>query len=190
MKKLIVPLIFLLPSICWAYSPSPSIVLSRMNSLWRQADSVEVQLQLENRRGKLLEEKLQTVPSDGQIGTSVVKNGISFRIPFALLTAPRDSYLDILSPLYHEDAKTTLTRIGSAVCYLLEGPGSRLWIRKADLIPLKVEIMEIDGGWTTYLYLDLVPLSENMVFPSRTEVHHNGKIIFIENMTTSPLDIQ
>jgi hypothetical protein len=120
----------------------------------------------------------------------VVKNGISFRIPFVLLTAPHESYLDILSPLYHEDAKTTLTRIGSDVCYLLEGPGSRLWIRKADLIPLKVEILEIDGWWTTYLYLDLVPLSENMVFPSRTEVLHNGEIVFIENMITLQPDIQ
>lgn len=162
-----------------AYSPTAPEILSKMEAALRRVDPVEARVVREKPDGKVLEEVVLTVP--GKSG-SMEDLQTTLDLPYTLITLPTEELIEILPTVASEDVPVTLGRLGGKICYILEGEKERLWISKGELLPLKIEVRSEKRLGTTYLYLDMVNLSEKVQYPSRTEVWRDGELILVERL--------
>lgn len=162
-----------------AYTPTAPEILFKMAATLRKAEPVEARVIREGPEGDVFEEALLTVP--GRAGST--KNlQTALDLPYALITLPAEEITETLPSVASDDTRVTLGRLNGKVCFILEGQDERLWITKGELIPLKIEILSGMKLGTVYLYLDMIKLSENVQYPSRTEVWRGDELILIERL--------
>ena len=178
MRTLTVTLL-LMPSLCLAYNPSVKEILSRMETMLRRSDPVLLQVIRETPDASRQHEIQVTVPADLPEDAAADDDVL---IPFSSLTLPLDTPVNALPSLFDEDAIVKLDRFGGTICYLLEGRSERLWLRKNDLVPLKVESLSAFGKKMTYVYLDHANISEKSVYPSRTEILQDESLVMVEHL--------
>ncbi len=168
-----------LGAVAIAYTPTAPEILSKMEATLRRVVPVEVRVVREGPDGKVLEEVILAVPgkpgSAGSLQTTL-------DLPYTLITLPTEELTEILPTVVSEDASVVLGRLDGKVCYILVGEDERLWISKGELLPLKVEVLSEKRMGTTYLYLDMVKLSEKVQYPSRTEVWRDGELVLVERL--------
>ena len=197
--RLAAALLLLLPSISFAYSPPADLLLKKMAGLWDKAAPVQVNLILETGDGKLIEEASPVLPlrkEEGTGGDDVSAEVDVFRrggyVPFHLLTVEPDFLFGSLrTELLGEEPSVRLDRIDSVICYYIEGPRLRLWLRKSDLMPVKSGILARTGIWTISRYLDMTQVGSRLPYPARTEVSRGGEIVMVERLarhTAAPAD--
>jgi len=179
-------ILVLVPSVCNAYILPAADLLGRMSSHFQRIKTVQVSVTLEDVDGRLLQENLVTVPMrPGEEPADRHDALLAGYLPYPFLTMDVKNLRSILPSLFAGDAGVRFTRLDSTVCYLVEGTGARLWIRKKDLYPLRAEVLTETGRWVTCLYLDPVHLTKRMVYPSRTEVRIEGNLEYIERLSLS-----
>ena len=69
---------------------------------------------------------------------------------------------DILPGIASDRSSVALGRLQGQICYILEGERERMWVSKAGLFPMKIEDLSEERLGTSYLYLDMVNLSEKV----------------------------
>jgi hypothetical protein len=106
------------------------------------------------------------------------------------MTLPAEKLAAILPTLASEDTSVALGRLGGKVCYILAGEDEKLWISKDEYLPLKIEVLSEKRLGTAYLYLDMVKLSEQVQYPSRTEVWRNGELVLVERLLPATASTQ
>jgi hypothetical protein len=167
-----------------AYSPPPYSVLYRMATALRSGKATEIQIKQADGKENALEERLLTVPYKKESrGEQHVYEGYAFRLPYYLFSLPSETYPPLLAPLSSEESVTLLTRIGRDVCYLLESPTIKLWVRKTDYSPMRAEVREVDGTITRYDYLEHTPAGEKVLYPRKTVVTNSGRTLFTETFS-------
>jgi len=162
-----------------AYTPTAPEILSKMEGTLRRADPVEARVVRETPDGKILEEVVLAVP--GKPG-SIESLQTALDLPYTLTTLPKEELAEILPTVATNDTSVALGRLGGKICYILAGENEILWISKGELLPLKIEILSENQLGTAYLYLDMIKLSEEVQYPSRTEVWRNGELILVERL--------
>jgi hypothetical protein len=172
-------ILWFVPSLCLAYNPSAMEILSLMETALRKPDPVVVQIVRETPEGTWQREHSVRIPADSPETTAADQD---FPFPFSFLTLPTDNVLSALKSIADGNGSVKLDRFEGSVCYLLEGRGERLWLRKRDFIPLKLESLSAPGEWTAYIYSDLISISGEAVYPSRTEVRRNGSLVVVERV--------
>ena len=172
-------LIWTLGAAAFAYTPTAPEILSRMAAAVRRADPVEARVVREGPDGKVIEEALVVVPGNSG-GTRSLQAVLD--LPYTMITLPVEELGHALPSVVSEDTSVALGRLGGRVCYILEGKEARLWVSKGELLPVKVEVLTQKRVGTAYLYLDMVNLSENVSYPSRTEVWRNGELVLVERL--------
>lgn len=180
---LLLAVIILTPAPAAAYAPPPHSVLYRMATALHRGKAAEIQVTLADGTGEILEDGLVTIPLAEPIHHGERRGGIPFTAPFYLFTLPLESYPAFTSYLLGEEAVTAYTRIDRQVCYLLSGGPVRLWVRKADLVPLRLELAETDGTVTRYEYVDPSPAGGKHLYPVQTVVTNSGRTLYTETLT-------
>lgn len=168
-----------LGAITLAYTPTAPEILSKMEAALRRVDPVQARVVREEPDGKPVEETVLTVP--GKPG-SIESLQAVMDLPYLLMTLPTQEFAQSIPTVASEEATVTLGRLDGRVCYILGGRGERLWISKNDLLPLKVEALSETGLGTVYLYLDMIRLSDEVWYPSRTEVWRDGELVLVERL--------
>ena len=171
--------LWLIPSLCLSYNPPVMEVLSRMETVLRKTDPLVVDVIHETPDGSVIREGSIRIPATYPEDTDIHEE---FALTFSLLTLPKDDFLNVFSSMSDSSATVSLDRYEGFICYLLEGSGLRLWLRKDDLVPLRAESLSDSGEWTAYLYLDLTNLSEGLLYPARTEVQRDGSLLTVERL--------
>lgn len=179
-------IILLLPSISFAYSPPADQLLKDMAKLWDRSRPANVMLVLETADGDEVGEASATLPLRGEDTIPEVDLfGQGGYLPFHLLTVDKDSLFGTLrDQMLGENPTVRLDRLDSVICYLIEGERVHLWLRKDDFMPLKSEILNHKGSWTSARYLETVSVSKNLPYPARTEISGDGELIMIERLVT------
>jgi len=172
-------LIWTLGTAAFAYTPTAPEILSRMAAAVRRADPVEARVVREGPDGKVIEKALIVVPGHSDTTRSLQA---VLDLPYNMMILPVEELSHALPSVMSEDASVSLGRLGGRVCYILEGKEARLWVSKGDLLPLKVEVLTRKRLGTAYLYLEMVNLSENVSYPSRTEVWRDGELVLVERL--------
>jgi len=188
-KLLAIIILTLIPSVCSAYIPPAAELIERMSSHFQRVKTVQVSVALEDVEGHLLQDKLVTVPmrpGDEPVGRPAAL--LAGYLPFPFLTDGARDLQSILPSLFAGDSNVNYVRLDGTICYLVEGRGTRLWIRKKDLYPLRAEVLMETGRWVTCLYLNPVLLTKGMSYPSRTEVRIDGNLEYIERLSSSKPD--
>ncbi len=162
-----------------AYTPTAPEILSKMEAALRRTDPVEARVVREGPDGRVIEELIMALPGVPRSTENLRK---SLDLPFALMTLPAEKLTEILPTVASEDTSVALGRLGGKVCYILTGEDEKLWISKDELLPLKIEVLSEKRLGTAYLYLDMVKLSEQDQYPSRTEVWRNGELVLVERL--------
>ena len=162
-----------------AYTPTAPEILLKMATMLRKAEPVEARVVREDPKGDIFEEVLLTVP--GRAGSTKSLQA-ALDLPYALITLPAEELMEIFPSIATSNALVNLGRLEGKVCYILEGKDERMWVSKDALVPLKIEILSKKRLGTQYLYLDMVKLSENAHYPSRTEVWRDGELILVERL--------
>lgn len=174
-------MIWTLGATALAYTPSAPEILSKMAVTLRRAQPVEVRVKREIPDVEVVEELLLVVP--GRPGsTEKLQTVADLPYPYALLTLPAEELASVLPAVASEKATVALGRLDGKVCYILVGSDARMWISKVDLLPLKIEVAPDGSPVNTYLYLDMIDLSEKVRYPSRTEVWRDDELILVERM--------
>lgn len=168
-----------LGAITLAYSPAAPEILLKMEAALRRVDPVQVRVVRESPEGKTVEEAILTVP--GKAGSTEILQRV-LDLPYVLMTLPGEELAESIPTAASEEAKVTLGRVDGKICYILEGRDERLWIGKNDLIPFKIEVLAEKRMGTRYLYLDMIQLSDEVFYPSRTEVWRGGELILVERL--------
>jgi hypothetical protein len=161
-----------------AYTPTAPEILNRMEAALGRAKPAEVQLVREDGKGKVLEEKTETIPAQGTEAAA----SSHIQVPYALFTGSKESLANAWPFLAREETPVELDRISGTVCYLLEGDNVRLWIDKSSFSPLRIEIRMEEGTSTVTEYLDMIHISEKVRYPARTEVHQGGDLLLVERI--------
>jgi len=162
-----------------AYTPTAPEILSKMETTLRRASPVEATVVRERPDGEVIEEAVLTVP--GNPGSTESLQA-ALDLPYALLTLPTEEIIEIFPTITSKSALVNLGRLDGKVCYILEGKDERLWISKGELLPLKIEILSNNRLGTSYLYLNMVKLSEKIQYPSRTEVWQGDELVLVERL--------
>ena len=171
--------IWTLGAITLAYTPTAPEILSRMEKVLRRVDPVQARIVREEPDGEILEEVVLTVP--GKPGSTEGLRAV-MDLPYILITLPTEELIEIIPTVAMEDTPVTLGRLDGKVCYILGGIGEKLWISKGELLPMKIEVFSEKQTGTTYLYLDMVNLSEKVLYPARTEVWRDGELVLVERL--------
>jgi hypothetical protein len=150
-----------------------------MEAVLRKPDSLVVETIREEPDGSVPYEVTVRIPADSPEDIVLQE---SFAFPFSIFTLPRDDVLDVFNSLSDDDASVSLDRYEGSVCYVLEGTGEKLYLRKNDLVPIRAESLSVSGEWTVFLYLDLTSLSDDALYPARTEVHRGGSLLMVERL--------
>lgn len=183
MRYLVWVFLLLLPSVSSGYSPPAVDLLGKMEAAWQKIKPIQIHVVLETPEGRLLEENMVSVPlwlePESFSRRDILKAGY---LPFAYLTSNSDILNRLLPSLRLDDAKVRLARIDDVVCFVVEGSGARLWLRKDDLFPLRSEILMDNGQWVSCYYLDPVQVSGKVAYPGRTEVAREGELVLIERL--------
>jgi len=180
MMNLRTMILWIVPSLCLAYHPSAGEILASMQRELRRPEPVVIQIHRETPSGLVQGEHSIRVPANSREDAAVYPD---FLFPFSCLTLPEDKLLPELKPFSDGTPSVKLARFDGCVCYLLEGQGGKIWLRKEDFVPLKIESLSHSGVRTTYIYMDFVDISEEAVYPSRTEVYQNGSLISVEHLS-------
>ena len=165
-----------------AYTPTAPEILIKMEATLRKANPVEAMVVREGPDGEIIEETTLAVPATPGSTESLLT---ALDLPYALLTLPTEELTKVLSTVTSKSASVTLGRLNGKVCYILEGKDERLWVSKGELLPMKIEILSKKRLGTSYLYLDMVKLSEKIQYPSRTEVWRDNELILVERLQPS-----
>ena len=171
--------IWLISPLFLAYNPPVEEIVSRMETALRRSDPVILKVVRETPDASLRSELQIKIPADS-VQDSAADPAALF--PFSSLTLPAEELPGLLPSLYDGNASVRLARFQGFICFVLEGRTERLWLRKTDYIPLKVELLPAFGGWTTSVYLDLINVSKKAVYPSRTETLQNGTLVMVERL--------
>ena len=162
-----------------AYTPTAPEILIKMEATLRRAGPVQAMVVREGPDREVIEETVLAVPAKPGSTESLQA---ALDLPYALLTLPTEELTEVLSTVTSKNASVTLGRLHGKVCYILEGKDERLWISKGALLPMKIEILSNKRLGTSYLYLDMVKLSEKTQYPSRTEVWRDNELILVERL--------
>ena len=165
-----------------AYTPTAPEILTKMEAALRRAGPVQAVVVREGPDGEIIEETTLAVPATPGSTESLLT---ALDLPYALLTLPTEELTKVLSTVTSKSASVTLGRLNGKVCYILEGKDERLWVSKGELLPMKIEILSKKRLGTSYLYLDMVKLSEKIQYPSRTEVWRDNELILVERLQPS-----
>ena len=183
MRFLVWAIILFVPAVSSGYNPPASDLLRKMEAAWQRLKPVQVQVALETPEGRLLEERTVSVPLRMDPETfrrsDVLKAGY---LPFVYLTSDSQILNQLLPSLHQDNVTVRLARIQNVVCFVIEGTDSILWLRKADLYPLKSEMRLNNGHRVICHYLDLVQISDKIAYPGRTEVLSEEQPILIERL--------
>jgi hypothetical protein len=170
-----------------AYTPTAPEILSKMEAALRRTDPVEARVVREGPDGRIIEEVIMTLPGEPRSTENLRK---SLDLPYTLMTLPAEKLTEILPTVASEDTSVALGRLGGKVCYILAGEDEKLWISKDEYLPLKIEVLSEKRLGTAYLYLDMVKLSEQVQYPSRTEVWRNGELVLVERLLPATASTQ
>jgi hypothetical protein len=162
-----------------AYTPTAPEILTKMEAALRRAAPVQAMVVREGPDGDVVEEAALAVP--GKPGSTQNPQAV-LDLPYALLTLPTQDLTKVFPTLTSKSTMVVLGRLDGKVCYILEGADERLWISKGELLPLKIEILSKNRLGTSYLYLDMVKLSEKVQYPSRTEVWRDDELVLVERL--------
>ena len=162
-----------------SYTPTAPEILIKMEATLRRAGPAQAMVVREGPDGKVIEETTLAVPAKPGSTESLQA---ALDLPYALLTLPTEELTEVLSSVTSKSASVTLGRLDGKVCYILEGKDERLWVSKGELLPMKIEILSNKRLGTSYLYLDMVKLSEKTQYPSRTEVWRDNELILVERL--------
>ena len=171
--------VLLTSSLYLAYNPSASDILSRMETVLRRSEPVMLQVVRETPDASLQSEHRIRVPAN-LLEEAAADDDVP--IPFSSLTLPLDEVANTLPSLFDDDVVITLDRFKGFICYLLEGSSEKIWLRKSDFIPLKVETLSSFDEKITHVYMGFVDISEKNVYPSRTEILLDGSLVMVERL--------
>ena len=176
-------LTLLLPASSPAYTPPGPELMKKLQSFWARSRPVQVTVTLESVAGEEVREERITVPvkklDPRPDREQILREGY---VPFRYLTAPEEEISALLPSLMAPTSRVSMTRIEDAICFLVEGSGARIWLRKADLVPLRLELSSSSGEVLTMRYLEPTKLSERVQYPSRTEIERNGEVVYYERV--------
>lgn len=171
-------LLCLIPAVALGYNPSPAELLSKMEAGWRKVKAVPAHLRLYDGSGQSLGERPQAVAAQAAPAPKDPEGFVSF----TRFLAGGDYLAAQVPTLLAADATTGVGRLDTTICYRLEGRTERAWLRKADLVPVKVERLVVDGVWEVTSFLDIVLLEDRYPYPARTEFVRAGKLLFVETL--------
>lgn len=189
MRSLVPVLLLLIPQISWAYLPPGPELMERMHStLWGRAHAVEILLHIEDPRGGTREERVIRFPLAGETGArgegSLLSSGI---LSFSSLSAGPESVSKILPSLFLDESAVRLARLDRTICYLIEGEAARIWIRREDYLPLRLDILAEDGLWFSSRFGEPVAVADGLVYPSLTEIYRGEELMLVEKLVL-PVD--
>ncbi len=175
----------LLGAMVIAYTPSAAEILSRMEAVLRRVDPVQARVVRMTPDDAIVEETTVSLPAEAGVSRPP-DQGLD--LPFSLMTLPPEDLVSLFPGITGEGSRVTLGRFEGAVCYILEGGGTRLWISKEDYLPVRSQFPPGARKGTDYRYRDMVQLSEKVRYPGRTEVWRNGDLLMVEELRPSPAD--
>jgi hypothetical protein len=189
MRTLILILLVFMARPSLAYLPAAPELMDRMHtSQWRRANPVEIRVQLVDSQGATREERAINYPQLGEAPATVEKDLSSFYFySYPRLSTETETLSAHFPSLFRNDASVKLTRLDRTICYLIEGQGIRLWLRKDDYLPLRLSRLGEDGSWISASYLQPINVSGRLVYPSVTEIRHGDDLIFLEKLVR-PVD--
>lgn len=182
-------LLLLIPRNTWGYLPAAPELMDRMySSHWTRANPVEIDIRLEDPGGDMGEDMTVLFPPADVTADDVdgfLPGAPSTNLLLALSTGPSAAER-IFPSLFQADTPVDLSRVDRTVCYLIDGRNVRLWLRKEDYLPMRLDVLEGNGVWIASRFLEYVPVSGQLVYPSSTEVYRGAELLFLERLVLPP----